>query len=128
RRHHRTHHRRRGIDCTNTDRPNIDRPNINRVRTGRFCAAPSMTTKSLRCCLDEIDHAAEAYPPMELDTAENTLFAFPPIKRIVPTTITRITASITAYSAMSCPSSSDHSLRSRLVTFLPSNPFGIYCA
>ena len=38
---------------------------------------------------------------IELATLENTLFAFPPISRIVPTTITRITASITAYSAMS---------------------------
>ena len=43
---------------------------------------------------------------MELPTLENTLLAFEPIKRIVPTTITRITASMTAYSAMSCPLSS----------------------
>jgi hypothetical protein len=41
-------------------------------------------------------------------TVENTLFAFPPIKRIVPMTMMRITASITAYSAMSWPSSLDH--------------------
>src|SRR5215469_5331647 len=47
---------------------------------------------------------------MELATFENTVFAFEPIKRIVPTTRTRITASMTAYSAMSCPSSSDHIL------------------
>src|SRR5580692_6503675 len=46
--------------------------------------------------------------PSELATLENTLFAFPPISRIVPTTITSITASITAYSAMSWPSSFDH--------------------
>jgi len=38
---------------------------------------------------------------MVLATVENTLFAFPPIRRTVPITITRITASITAYSAMS---------------------------
>ncbi len=38
--------------------------------------------------------------------AEKTLFAFEPMSRMEPTTITRITASITAYSAMSCPSSS----------------------
>jgi hypothetical protein len=37
----------------------------------------------------------------ELATDEKTLFALEPISRIVPTTITRITASITAYSAMS---------------------------
>ena len=42
---------------------------------------------------------------IELATLENTLFAFDPINWIVPTTRTRITASITAYSAMSCPSS-----------------------
>src|SRR5580692_11661774 len=80
-----------------------------------------MTVKSLQCCSDDFYHAAEAYPPMELDTAENTLFALPPIKRIVPTTITRITASITAYSAMSWPCSSDHSLLSSLVMLSPSN-------
>src|ERR1700690_4163340 len=45
---------------------------------------------------------------MELATDENTLFAFVPIRRTVPITITRITASITAYSAMSCPSSLRH--------------------
>src|SRR5689334_1899025 len=47
-----------------------------------------------------------------LDVLENTLFALDPTSRIVPTTSTRITASITAYSAMSCPSSSAHNLRS----------------
>src|SRR5580698_8582854 len=45
---------------------------------------------------------------MELATEENTVFALEPISRTVPTTMTRITASITAYSAMSCPSSSRH--------------------
>jgi hypothetical protein len=38
---------------------------------------------------------------MELATLENTLFELEPIRRIVPTTMTKITASITAYSAMS---------------------------
>ena len=47
---------------------------------------------------------------MLLAIAENTLLAWEPTRRIVPTTITRITASITAYSAMSWPRSSDHSL------------------
>jgi len=48
---------------------------------------------------------------MELPTLENTLLEFPPISRIVPITMIRTTASITAYSAMSCPSSLNHSLR-----------------
>ena len=43
------------------------------------------------------------YCPIELAVAENTLFALPPINRSVPTTITKMTASITAYSAISCP-------------------------
>src|SRR5437660_12819577 len=43
---------------------------------------------------------------IELPTCENTLLALEPIRRTVPTTITRMTASITAYSAMSWPSSS----------------------
>lgn len=37
----------------------------------------------------------------ELATAENALFAFEPISLIVPMTITRIAASMTAYSAIS---------------------------
>jgi hypothetical protein len=51
-------------------------------------------------------------PPycIELAVLENTLLALDPIRRIVPTTKTRITASITAYSAMSCPASSTHNL------------------
>lgn len=44
---------------------------------------------------------------ISLATIENTLLAFPPINRTVPMTMTRITASITAYSAMSWPSSFD---------------------
>jgi len=38
---------------------------------------------------------------IELATAENALLALLPTRRIVPTTSTRITASITAYSAIS---------------------------
>src|SRR6266568_7737622 len=41
-----------------------------------------------------------------LDTEEKALLAFEPTRRMVPTTNTKITASITAYSAMSCPLSS----------------------
>src|ERR1039458_9943286 len=48
---------------------------------------------------------------MELATLEKALLALEPISRIVPTTITRITANITAYSAMSWPWSAAHSLR-----------------
>src|SRR5450755_35758 len=51
-----------------------------------------------------------------LPTCENTLLAFDPIRRIVPTTITRITANITAYSAMSCPCSSFQSCCKRFAT------------
>jgi len=51
---------------------------------------------------DEDGEAVEYYW-MELATLEKTLLAFEPITRNVPTTITRITANITAYSAMSCP-------------------------
>src|SRR6202034_4829146 len=50
---------------------------------------------------------------MELATFEKTLFALEPTRRTVPTTITRMTANITAYSAMSWPSSSLQSLPNR---------------
>lgn len=43
---------------------------------------------------------------IELPTCEKTVLALEPIKRIVPTTITKITAAMTAYSAMSWPLSS----------------------
>jgi len=46
---------------------------------------------------------------MELPTYENTLPAFAPMSRTVLTTMTSTTASMTAYSAMSCPSSFDQS-------------------
>jgi hypothetical protein len=55
----------------------------------------------------------------ELATCENTLFAFEPTKRIVPTTSTRITASITAYSAMSWARSSSNTFQRILVTVPP---------
>lgn len=58
---------------------------------------------------------------MELATFENTLFALEPIKRMVPTTITRMTANMTAYSAISCPSSPPHSWRASSVAFLSSS-------
>jgi hypothetical protein len=43
--------------------------------------------------------------PEYLATAENALLAFDPTRRMVPITRTKITANMTAYSAMSCPSS-----------------------
>ena len=57
--------------------------------------------------------------PAEVREAYQTLLAstptpgqaFDPINRTVPTTKTRITASMTAYSAISCPSSWDHNMR-----------------
>ncbi len=47
---------------------------------------------------------------MELATFEKTVLALEPMRRMVPTTKTRITANMTAYSAMSCPDSSDQNL------------------
>ena len=61
----------------------------------------------------------EDYCVIELATSEKTLLELPPIKRIVPTTITSTTANMTAYSAMSWPRSSDHNLfRNRATTGL----------
>src|SRR5215471_388536 len=53
---------------------------------------------------------AGAHYWIELAAAEKALLALEPMSRTVPTTSTRITASITAYSAISWPDSSDHSL------------------
>src|SRR6266852_6778367 len=61
----------------------------------------------LNCCA----RAIRSSYWIELATLEKALLAFDPIKRMVPTTRTRITASITAYSAISCPASSDQILR-----------------
>ena len=57
--------------------------------------------------------AARRFYWIELATEEKALFAFDPTKRIVPTTRTKMTASITAYSAMSWPSSSFQRFRGR---------------
>ena len=45
---------------------------------------------------------------MALPILENTVLAFDPIIRTVPNAMTSTTASMTAYSAMSCPSSQGH--------------------
>jgi len=47
------------------------------------------------------DHRTWTVYWIELPTCENTLFELEPISLTVPTTITRMTASITEYSAMS---------------------------
>src|SRR6266852_2854968 len=57
------------------------------VRRAVRCLAANESLAALQC--------------IELAADEKTLLAFEPISRIVPTTITRMTASITAYSAMS---------------------------
>src|SRR5438094_6615316 len=56
---------------------------------------------------------------MVLATEENALLAFEPTRRIVPTTNTKITASITAYSAISWPVSSVQNLGARSVMGIP---------
>jgi hypothetical protein len=52
---------------------------------------------------------------IELPTEEKTLLAPDPINRMVPTTTARITASITAYSATSWPSSSHNLPKARIM-------------
>lgn len=54
---------------------------------------------------------------IELAAAEKTLLALEPIRRSVPTTITKTTASMSAYSATSWPFSSIQDLRSRAIIF-----------
>src|SRR5690348_16095052 len=49
-----------------------------------------------------------SYLDSVLAISEKMLLALWPIKETVPTTMTTMTANITAYSAMSCPSSSHH--------------------
>jgi hypothetical protein len=66
--------------------------------------AVNCTVIRLLCCAGQKSYW------MELATFEKTLFAFEPMSRTVPTTITRITANMTAYSAISWPSSSRQSL------------------
>ena len=50
----------------------------------------------LKCAIaqEKADEIRESYWLSELPTCENTLFAFEPIRRIVPTTITRIATSM----------------------------------
>jgi hypothetical protein len=67
------------------------------------CAQKSSQTLAVWLCERINLRVRGSYWPIELATEENTLFELPPINRIVPTTNTRITANITAYSAMSWP-------------------------
>jgi hypothetical protein len=50
---------------------------------------------------DQGAYFSPSYCDMELAVAEKALLAFAPINRMVPTTKTRMTANITAYSAIS---------------------------
>jgi hypothetical protein len=61
------------------------------------------TVSSWSFSQDELAMARHVFYWTELATEENTLLALLPTKRMVPTTMTRMTASITAYSAMSWP-------------------------
>ena len=56
---------------------------------------PSLGMQYKQLHQDHADRNRSRYCPIELAVAENTLFALPPINRIVPTTKTKITASIT---------------------------------
>src|SRR5712692_10037059 len=78
----------------------------NDVRRSGEVGSRSWRTSSARCAPLELSSAEDGRCYwIVLATEENALFAFDPTRRIVPTTSTRITASITAYSAMSWPSS-----------------------
>jgi hypothetical protein len=76
-------------------------------------------------CLAHGESATVPYCEIELATEEKTLLALEPMSRIVPTTITKITASMTAYSAMSCPVSSCQNLRRRLLISRPPREFWV---
>ena len=77
-----------------------------------------MLRRQSRLCSQQGESLGSPPPHwIELAADENTLFAFEPTNRIVPTTRTRITANITAYSAMSWPSSSRHRFQNILNMF-----------
>jgi hypothetical protein len=68
------------------------------VRGGAFLVAGSPWTP----CSSPKSRKAQKPDGNELATWENTLFDLPPISATVATTMTKITAGITAYSATSC--------------------------
>ena len=76
----------------------------------RLCCLSRSNSKDRALNTASLPHSP-AYYWIELATLENALLAFEPMSLTVPTTSTRMTASITAYSAMSWPSSFDHRLQ-----------------
>src|SRR5947209_13187231 len=102
-----------------------------------FCSAASLTNieKTLPQILQESSTLISLIVPLRrfdlsemlreiaysivLATVENALLSFDPTRRIVPTTNTKITASITAYSAISWPVSSVQNLGARSVMGIP---------
>src|SRR6266480_4722474 len=86
--------------------------------------------KMMSCCPEELHETCSVLQSywIVLATEENALLALLPTKRTVPTTSTKITASITAYSAMSWPCSSFQRFRGRssitLLSWLECFEFG----
>jgi hypothetical protein len=91
---------------------------------GTLCFGHVIPTEgaAVECPHEKLGGVAALDYWMELATLEKTVLELLPISRTVPTTITRITASITAYSAISWPSSSNHKFR-RYSLMLP--PFNL---
>ena len=86
-------------------------------QAGDLSQQPSVSGFEISLCGPRRDsNDARVYYWIALPTCENTVLAFVPIKRTVPITITRITASMTAYSAMSWPCSSFHTLFRKFLT------------
>jgi len=79
--------------------------------------AGRVATSALRETIHQ--QTVQRYWFSELPTWEKTLLAFDPTSLMVPTTSTRITANITAYSAISWPSSERRSSsKSRMGEYL----------
>jgi hypothetical protein len=115
-----TCHRETCLSRTPTDACRTDAPPVNASRRrswGLLVRIAIFQQQPYEATLLQYVYSVAVYCPIELATLENTLLAFDPTSRRVPTTITRMTASITAYSAMSCASSCDHNWRNKLVIF-----------
>ena len=81
-------------------------------------ATPSCCADKAAVAFNKAESLGSPSPQwIELAADEKTLFALEPTNRIVPTTRTRITANITAYSAMSWASSSRHVFQNRSSIF-----------
>src|SRR5512146_1107391 len=100
--------------CTSTtshdDQQQSRKNDQNRCRFCQSFTAPFCRFRSLNEDSTKLIPLLYPYPPIALAVSENTLLACEPTKRMGPTTMTRMTANITAYSAMSCPSLSDQQL------------------